>query len=96
MKNEELRNGVDVESITEVARRNRLRWYGHVERKSDGGWVKKCTKMEMNGKRKRGRPKITWKEVVEKDMKTLGLQMMDVHDRKKWRELINEGQANPR
>ena len=53
-------------------------------------------KLEMNGKRKRGRPKITWKEVVEKDMKALGLQMMDVHDRKKWRELINEGQANLR
>ena len=41
LKNQDLRNRVDVESIIEVARRNRLRWYGHVERKGDGDWVKK-------------------------------------------------------
>ena len=96
LRNEELRNRVDVECIIEVARRNRLRWYGHVERKSDGDGVKKCTKMEMNSKRKRGSPKITWTEGVDKDMKALGLLMIDMHDMKKWRELIIEGQANPR
>jgi len=43
---------------------NRLRWYGHVLRKDDDDWVKKCTEYEVEGPRPRGRPKRTWKEVV--------------------------------
>jgi len=43
---------------------NRLRWYGHVLRKEDTDWVKKCMEYEVEGSRPRGRPKRTWKEVV--------------------------------
>jgi len=43
---------------------NRLRWYGHVLRKDDDDWVKKCMEYEVEGPRPRGRPKRTWKEVV--------------------------------
>ena len=39
---EELRKLVGVELITNVIRSGRLRWYGHVMRKSDEHWVKKC------------------------------------------------------
>ena len=35
--NEELRRLVGVEPITTV-----IRWYGHVMRKGDADWVKKC------------------------------------------------------
>jgi hypothetical protein len=37
--------------------RNRLRWLGHVERKGDDDWVKRCTKFEVMGKRPRSKPK---------------------------------------
>jgi hypothetical protein len=45
--------------IRGVCRRNRLRWFGHVERKEDDDWVKvkRCTRMEVVGKRHRGRPR---------------------------------------
>jgi hypothetical protein len=36
---EDLRDWVGVEPIGEVCRRNRLRWFGHVERKEDDDWV---------------------------------------------------------
>jgi len=36
---------------------NRLRWYGHVLRKDDDDWVKKCMEHEVEGSRPRGRPK---------------------------------------
>ena len=42
-----------------------LRWYGHVLRKDDSLWVKKCMDFVVDGVRPRGRPKGTWKEVVE-------------------------------
>jgi hypothetical protein len=53
----ELRARIDVEPIVEVCRRNRLRWFGHVERKGDDDWVKRCTRMEVEGNRPRGRPR---------------------------------------
>ena len=56
-----------------VLQRNRLRWYGHVLRKDDSEWVKKCMDYVVEGVRPRGRPKRTWKEAVEGDMKSLKL-----------------------
>jgi len=37
--------------------RNRLLWYGHVLRKEDNDWVKKCMEYEVLGSRPRCRPK---------------------------------------
>jgi len=36
---------------------SRLRWFGHVERKDDNDWVKRCITWEVEGIRQRGRPK---------------------------------------
>ena len=44
--NEELRKLMEVEHITTVIRSGRLRWYGHVMRKNDEDWVKKCMELE--------------------------------------------------
>ena len=43
-------------------RKSRLQWFGHVERKADEDWVKRCTEMEVEGRGGRGRPKrIGWR-----------------------------------
>ena len=42
----------------------RLRWYGHVERRPDDDWLKKCQNMEVAGKVGKGRSKKTWIECV--------------------------------
>jgi hypothetical protein len=49
-----------VEPISDVCMRNRLRWFGHVERKGDDDGVKRCTRLEVVGKRPRGRLRKTW------------------------------------
>jgi len=36
-------------------------------------WVKKCMEYEVEGARSRGRPKKTWREIVEKDCQAHGL-----------------------
>ena len=38
-----------------VLQQNRLRWYGHVLRKDDDDWVKKCMEYEVEGPRPTGR-----------------------------------------
>ena len=40
-------------------------------RKEDDDWVKKCMVYEVEGPRRRGRPKRTWREVVEKDCQAI-------------------------
>ena len=42
-------------------------------RKDDSLWVKKCRDIVVEGVRPRGRPERTWKEVVERDTKSLKL-----------------------
>jgi len=55
---------VCIDDMAFVLQQNRLRWYGHVLRKEDDDWVKKCMEYEVEGPRPRGRPKETWREVV--------------------------------
>ncbi len=40
---------------------------------------------EVDGKRPRGRPKKTWKDLFEKDMVARGLSWGDAIDTEKWR-----------
>ena len=47
---------------------------------------KKAMMQEVNGQRKRGRPKITWKRQVEKRVKKVGLNIEEAADRRKRRE----------
>jgi len=43
---------------------------------------------EVEGPRPRGRPKRSWREVVEKDCQARKLNKEDAVDRSKWRRLI--------
>ena len=66
-----------------------MRWYGHVLRKEDDDWVKKCIKYEVEGARPR-RPKRTWREVVKEDCQARKLNTEDAMDRSRWRKLIED------
>ena len=94
---EELRRLVGVEPITTFIRSGRLRWYGHVMRKGDEDWVKKCMEYRVEGRRPVGRPRKTWLESVEVDMAELEIDKEDVHDRSKWRRNVNvmKRRSNP-
>jgi len=86
----ELRERLGIDDITLVLQQNGLQWYGHVLRKEDDDWVKKCMEYEVEGPRPRGRPKRTWREVVEKDFQARRLNKEDAVDRSKWRKLIKD------
>ena len=69
LPSKELRERLGVDDIALILQQNRLRWYGHVLRKNDDDWVKKCMEYEVEGSRPSGKPKKTWKEVVREDVK---------------------------
>ena len=74
--------------IDEVARRNRLRWFGHITRSSD--WINKVTAFDVGGRAPRGRPKKTWREVIADDRRTWRMVRTDPSDRKEWRKKIGD------
>ena len=93
--NSDLRNRLEIDSIVEAVRWSRLRWFGYVERKADEDWVKRCTNMEVEGTRGRGRPKRTWMEVVQSDLRRLKIKREDAQNRSLLRRLISgRRQAN--
>jgi hypothetical protein len=53
----ELRQRVNIDDVSDVLRRSKLRWFGHVERKIDGDCVIACQRQEVAGGRGRGRGK---------------------------------------
>ena len=57
--------------------------YGHVERSN--GAVKTAFDIQVNGKRGTGRPKMTWKQLTERDRREWKLSAIDPHDRDTWR-----------
>jgi len=68
-----LRERLGLDDIISVLQQNRLRWYGHVLRKEDNDWMKKCMEYEVEGARPSGRPKKTWRDIEEKDCQARGL-----------------------
>ena len=73
------------ETVVQMAKANRVRWYGYVLRRDDGHVLRKALEFEVKGKRKRGRPKKTWKTQVEKESKSIGLEKKDTMNRAIWR-----------
>jgi len=64
-----VRGRLGLDDIISVLQQNRLRWYGHMLRKEDNDWVKKCIEYEVEAARPRNRPKKIWREIV---IKTVG------------------------
>ena len=50
LPSKELRERLGVHDIALILQQNRLRWYGHVLRKDDDDWVKKCMEYEVQVK----------------------------------------------
>ncbi|XP_070046182.1 uncharacterized protein [Nicotiana tomentosiformis] len=69
IKNETIRDRVGVASVEDKIRESRLRWFGHVKRRSIDFHVRRCERLAMeNLRRGRGRPKKYWGEVIRQDM----------------------------
>ena len=53
-----------MERVSDVIRHDRLRWFGHVERKKPDDWESACINMVIESVkgRGRGRPRMKWRE----------------------------------
>ena len=65
--NECVRSMLAIDDITEVMRRNRLRWFDHVERRDELCWIKRIETLQVDGNGVKGRPRKSWREVLRED-----------------------------
>ena len=82
------------ETIDRLATANGVSWYGHVLRRDDDSVLRVALNLEVTGKRKRGRPKKTWKKQVEEETEKIGLKKEDALRRDKWRRSARNCRRN--
>ena len=91
IRNDYIRGTVKVERLGMKMREGRLRWYGHVMRRDQKYVGRKMMEMEVPGRRKRGRPKRRFLDVVKKDTGEVGAKETDVKNRTVSRKMIRCG-----
>ena len=71
----------------------RLKWYGHVRRMKEEHIVRIMLDVDIPGKRRRGRPTLTWKDACKRDMTKVGLKEDNTTNRAAYRRPQITGQA---
>ena len=82
-RSNELLDRLGIEDLDLILKERRLRWYGHVE--CSNGAVKTAFDIQGDGKHSPGSPKITWKQLTERDCREWKLSAINPHDRHTWR-----------
>ena len=85
---DELRDRLGIPDITEVLRKNRLRWFEHVMGMNAGNPASTCRHVVVEGKRKQGRPRKTWSQLISNDLRRMKLNPKLAQDRRLWRRAI--------
>ena len=75
-------------SLLDDIKSKQLQWYGLVQRMEDGRLPKEVMKWRPPGRRKRGRPKVTWGEGIRGLMGENDLMEEEWNDRSNWRKKI--------
>jgi hypothetical protein len=90
---EEMSNG---ENIVKLIKGQRISWLDHLERMEVDRMPRKIFTQELEGTRKRERPRKRLKEEIERDLQVLGLRRWRelVADRKKWKDIVRQAKAH--
>ncbi|KAF7651992.1 hypothetical protein LDENG_00102870 [Lucifuga dentata] len=90
--NEYIRGTAHVRCFGDKVREARLRWFGHVQRRDSEHIGRRMLRLELPGRRPRGRPKRRFMDVVKEDMKLVGVREEEAEDRVRWRQMIRCGE----
>ena len=91
IRNEYVRGTAKIAKLGDKLRNARQRWYEHVKRREEDYVGKRMMEMTVTGRRKRGRPRRRWMDLVREDIKMLGVREGDEVNRVKWRLLSRCG-----
>jgi len=96
--NQELVEMSKGENIVKWIKGQRISRLGHLERVEEDRMPKKIFTEELEGTRRRGRPRERWKEEVERDLQVLGVRRRRelVADSRKWKDIVRHAKAHSR
>jgi len=94
IRNDDIREILNVESVEEAAGKSRPRWYGHVQRMNEVRLPKKILNSELPGRRRRGRPRRRFIDSVKEDVLARGLNWDEdtiglAQNRAEWRRVVH-------
>ena len=92
LSNEDLIQQCHHEKMEDILVKRRWKWIGHTLRRDADNISKTALHWTPEGKRKRGRPKNTWRRTVETEMKdwneTWGTIRRKAQDRRGWKSFV--------
>ena len=92
IRNEDLWERTDQIPPTLQVKKKKWTWVGHVTRKPPNNITRQALKWNPQGKRKRGRPRNTWRRSLHKDLEDHGYKWKDLEEqaqnRVRWRAIV--------
>ena len=84
------------ENIVKWINGQRINWLSHLERMEEDRMSKTFFTQELEGTRRRGRPRKGWREELERELQVLGERRWRelVIDREKWRGIVRQAKAH--
>ena len=98
IRNDVIRERLNITSVLKIIERSKLRWYGHVKRMEESRYPRKYLDWIPQGRRPVGRPRKRWIQGIEDAVQKRGRsleeinQEEDYHDRLLWRRFVEAGQ----
>ncbi|XP_068224318.1 uncharacterized protein [Palaemon carinicauda] len=91
IKNYYLRESTKVLEISKKVQEGRLRCYGDLMRRDEDHVGRHTMEMEVQGRRRRGRPSKRWRDCVRGNLKEKGVDEAEAQNRKRWKRPIRNG-----
>ena len=89
IRNELIREEVGIAPIENKMKEIRLRWFGHVKRRSVNAQMRRCKQINLpECRRGRGRLTKSQNEVIKYELNYIGLTEDITHDKSLWRQMI--------
>ena len=86
VRNEDIRREMEVEGdILDEVQRKQLVWFGHINRMEEGRLPRQVMNWVPPWRKKRGRPRRSWRMGIEEAMTVRGLEIGDCADRQLWK-----------
>ena len=93
IRNEDIRKEAHVKPVETFLENKRLKWFGHCLRREPNHICAKSLRLEVSGRRSRGRPRKRWRDNIQGDMKKYRQTEDMAQDRKYWMTQILAGPA---
>ncbi|KAJ3637599.1 hypothetical protein MTP99_001044 [Tenebrio molitor] len=90
LMNHEIRDIIEGEDIVGFVKAQRLRWFGHVQRRDTQHILRKTLNWRPVEGRPRGTPRIRWEDQIHEDIRRIGIEdwRIKIQDRKSWEKTI--------